>query len=62
MSNAKRRAGLEVGRVNAERQRQIKVVNANSELKLLFFNVTRPLFKILKFSYPQSTDPYSVEG
>ena len=31
--------------------------NANSEFKLIFFNGTRPLF-----SYPQSTDPYSVEG
>ena len=30
--------------------------NANSELKLLLFNGTQPLF-----SYPQSTDPYSVE-
>ena len=34
-----------------------QVPYANSELKLIFFNGTRPLF-----SCPQSTDPYSVEG
>ena len=32
-------------------------LNANSELNYYFCNATRPLF-----SYPQSTDPYSVEG